>query len=341
MSPIRTAVLGFGTSGRVFHAPLLAANPDFEVAAIVTSDPDRAAAAAAEYPGARIVPTAAELLADTADLDLVVVGTPNTTHAPIAHAAIDRGLHVVLDKPVAVTVAEAEGVVDAARTAGLTLSVFQNRRWDGDFLTLRAAIDRGDLGEVRQLDTAFDWFSPVLTSRWKDTATPAEGGGMLYDLGPHLIDQAIQLFGPVAEIHAELDTRRDGGGADDDAFATLQHESGVRTRLWASSIAPAPRQRFRAVGSTAVLSFDGLDPQEPQLISGLRPGDSGYGLHSDGRTATLAGPDGTRQLDILPGDYPEYYRRLAAAIHDGAPVPVDPADSIEALRLIERARSPR
>ncbi|WP_308798541.1 Gfo/Idh/MocA family protein [Agromyces silvae] len=333
---IRTAIVGYGTAGRVFHAPLIAADPAYELATVVTGSPERAAAAAVAYPGATVVGGADALFARADEFDLVVIGSPNETHAPLALRAIDAGKHVVVDKPVAVTVAEAEAVVERAWARGVVFSVFQNRRWDGDFLTLRDVLASGELGEVRQFESAFEWFAPELGERWKDTAPHAAGGGIAYDLAPHLIDQAVQLFGPVADLHAELDVRRAGGAADDEAFISMRHGSGVRARLWMSAVAPASRPRFRVVGEHGVLTFHGLDPQEPQLIDGVRPGDPGYGRHADGRAAELEGPSGARRIPLAAGDYPAYYRALAAAITEGRPVPVDPADSIAALALIEQ-----
>ncbi|GAB3274286.1 Gfo/Idh/MocA family protein [Kineosporia babensis] len=334
---IRTAVIGFGTAGRVFHAPLVAAEPRFALSAVVTSSPERAAVVAAEYPGTVVLSSTDELFDRAEEFDLVVIGSPNETHAPLALRAIEAGLHVVIDKPIAVTAAESRQVVEAAAAAGVKLTVFQNRRWDGDFKTLQAVLEKGELGEVRQFETSFEWWSPKVTERWKDTATPQSGGGMLYDLGPHLIDQAIQLFGPVEEIHAELDARRPGAFNDDDSFMTMRHTSGVRTRMWMSAISPAPRPRFRVVGSQGVFVSEGLDPQEPQSIAGRRPGSEGFGRHDDGRTATISTPEGERAVELQAGEYLAFYRLLGDALTDSASLPIDPADSITALELIERA----
>jgi predicted dehydrogenase len=333
---IRTAVIGFGTSGRVFHAPLLRNDPAFSLDIIVTSDPTRAAAASAEYPHARILGSVDEMFAASSNLDLVVVGSPNSTHSTLATRALEAGLDVLIDKPIAVTSTEADTMLDRAAALGRRLAIFQNRRWDGDYMTIRELIRGGQLGEVHQFDSAFEWWSPAVSSRWKDTNTFDQGGGIFYDLAPHLIDQAVQLFGPVVDVHYELDTRRPGAGSDDDSFVSLQHAQGTRTRLWMSAIAPAPRQRFRIVGSKRVATISGLDPQEPQLIDGIRPGDAGYGV-SPGRSALLEGPDGSETIPVAAGDYPSFYRLLAEALRDHtAPLPVDPNDSVQVLKLIER-----
>jgi predicted dehydrogenase len=337
MTEIRTALIGFGTAGRVFHAPLVAAEPRLRLDAVVTASPDRAGAVKSEYPDAAVLAGTDELFDRADDFDLVVIGSPNSTHAPLARRAIDAGLHVVIDKPIAVTAEEAESVVAAADARGVVLTVFQNRRWDGDFLTLRDVLASGELGTIHQFESSFEWFKPELGAKWKDSTIPEAGGGILYDLGPHLIDQAIQLFGDVVEMHAELDERRPGAVSDDDSFLTLLHEGGVRSRLWMSAIAPVSRARFRVVGSRAVYTSEGLDPQEPQLIAGRRPGEPGFGVHDDGRTGTIAGPAGSRPVPLREGSYLDFYRLLGDAIVGSNPPPVDPADSIRALRIIETA----
>ena len=336
--PIRTGLIGFGTAGRVFHAPLISAAPRYELAAVVTSSADRAAVVRAEYPATDVLDDVDRLIHRAGDLDLVVIGSPNETHAPLAMRAIEAGLHVVVDKPMAVTSEAARSMAEAAARAGTSLTVFQNRRWDGDYLTLKAAVARGDLGQVQQFDSAFEWWKPTLGQRWKDTTRVESGGGILYDLGPHLVDQALQLFGEVRAVRAELDVRRPGGLADDDSFLSLHHTSGVRSRLWMSAVAPAPRPRFRVVGSRAVFRSEGLDPQEAHSIAGRRPEDQGFGLHDDGRTAVLETPGGVQPVPLLAGDYLEFYRLLADSLIHGGPVPVDPAESIRALEIIEQAQ---
>ena len=336
MDAIRTAIIGFGTAGRVFHAPLVAADPRYVLSAIVTGSPQRSLAARQEYPGTEVIADTETLFAEAERFDLVIIGSPNDSHAPLAHAAIEAGLNVVIDKPIAVTAAEAREVTAAAKAAGRVLTVFQNRRWDGDFRTLREVIDKGRLGEVRQFDSSFEWWKPEIGSRWKDLATPDAGGGILYDLGPHLIDQALQLFGDVTDVHGELDRRRAGSVSDDDSFVTLRHVSGVRTRLWMSAVAPVSRPRFRVSGSEAVFRSEGLDPQEAQSIAGLRPGQDGFGLHEDGRAAILEGPAIAEAVPLRAGDYAEFYRQLADSLREGGPLPVDPADSVRALEIIEQ-----
>lgn len=344
-NPIRTAIVGFGLGGRVFHAPLIDADPAYELVAIVTGHPERAADAHERHPGARVVADADALFGAIAsgelELDLLVVTSPNDTHAPLAHRALDAGLDVVVDKPFALTVADAAAITDHAERLGRRVTVFQNRRWDGDFRTIADLIVSGELGEVRQFESAFEWWKTEVKDRWKDVATPVEGGGILFDLGPHLIDQALQLFGPVdvagGGVHAELDIRRPGSVSDDDSFLTLHHVSGVRSRLWMSAVAPANRPRFRVVGSAAVAETWGLDPQERQLIAGIGLTDAGFGLDTEHPDAVVRTPDSAQTVALQAGDYSGYYRSLAEASRSGAPTPVDPRDSEQVLAIIEEA----
>jgi scyllo-inositol 2-dehydrogenase (NADP+) len=335
---IRTAIIGFGIGGRVFHAPLVAADTRFTVSAIVTADPTRATAARQEYVDAHIVPDADALFARD-DFDLVIITSPNATHAPLARRAIAAGAAVVIDKPIGVSSTEARSLIDDAAAAGVPLTVFQNRRWDGDFRTLRQVIAAGELGDIYQFDSAFEWWAPDIGARWKDVTTPADGGGILFDLGPHLIDQALCLFGDVVEVKAELDMRRPGAANDDDAFLALTHANGVRTRLWMSAVSPANRPRFRAVGSRAVFQSEGLDPQEQQSIAGLRPLDPGFGVPDDGRTAVVRSPGSSRAVPLQAGEHLAFYRALGDALTVGAPLPVDPRDSVRGLEIIETARA--
>ncbi|MEO3934840.1 Gfo/Idh/MocA family oxidoreductase [Micrococcaceae bacterium Sec7.4] len=342
--PIRAAVAGFGLSGSVFHAPLLAADPAFSVAVISTSDAGRQSAAAARHPGARIVDTPADILGLAGELDLLVLGTPPATHYPLAKAALEAGLDVVVDKPFAVRSAEGEELIQLAAGLGRVLTVFQNRRWDGDYLTVRGLLERGVLGTVTRFESRFERWSPDVAKAWKAAATADDGGGVLFDLGTHLLDQAVQLFGPAMVTHAELEARRPGEKTDDDVFLALRHESGVTSHLWMNMLCAQQGPRFRLLGTGGGFTKHGMDPQEPFIVAGGSPLDPDYGVE-DRDWAGLLGRDG--HLDRLPterGAYPDFYRILADKINDGGaasalPVPVDPAGPVEVLRLIEQARA--
>lgn len=337
--PIRTAVVGFGTSGRVFHALFLDADPAYSLDVIVTRDGSRRAAAAARHPSATTDATVDDLWAAADRLDLVVIGSPSGTHATLADAALDAGLDVVVDKPFAVTADEGRALIAKAARLGRTLTVFQNRRWDGDFRTVRRLVESDALGEVRRFESRFEWWKPQPPASWKTEATPAEGGGILYDLGTHLIDQAVQLFGPVAELTAEIDRRRPGAAADDDVFVALRHESGTRSHLWMNAVAPVFGPRFHVLGSRAGYTSWGLDGQEPALIAGALPTDPGFGETPEARWGVLGVDGAARPVPTDRGDYGEFYRLLTAAIREGAPVPVDPADAVAVLELIEQAHA--
>ncbi|WP_308250023.1 Gfo/Idh/MocA family protein [Sphaerisporangium fuscum] len=334
--PIRTAIIGFGTGGRVFHGPLLAADPGFDVVAVVTADPARRAQAAKDHPGAAVLRTADELFAEAGRLDLVVVTTPPDTHYDLAMAALHRGLAVVVDKPFTVRAEQGRELIAEAERRGLLLTVFHNRRYDGDFRTLRRLVADGTLGEIRSFESRFEWWKPDEPKAWKAQALPSAGGGMLFDLGPHLLDQAVQLFGPADSVHAELTRYRPGAGGDDEAFVSLVHRNGVRSHLAMSSLAPLERPRFTVVGSSAGFVKWGLDRQEPQLDSGVGPGDAEYGREPAEHWGRLGGRDGQSPVPTEPGRYPSFYQELAVALTEGGPPPVAAGDALAVIELIER-----
>ncbi|HET7502324.1 MAG TPA: Gfo/Idh/MocA family oxidoreductase [Kofleriaceae bacterium] len=337
--PLRVGLLGFGLAGRVFHAPLVAATPGLALAAVVTRDRERRAQLAAAHPAAIALDTPEALWARAAELDLIVVATPNRSHAPLAEAALAAGLPVVVDKPFAVTAAQGRALVEQARARGRMLTVFHNRRWDGGFLTVRRLIAEGALGAVRRFESRFERWSPAARGVWRESGDPRDGGGLLYDLGPHLIDQALQLFGPVRAVYAELDVRRSGVGADDDAFVALTHASGVRTQLWMSKLAAQAGPRFRVLGERAAFTKHGLDGQEPALAAGGRPGSPKWGEEPAERWGQLGEEGALRAVRTEAGCYQRFYEGVVAALRDGAPPPVDPEDAIAGLDVIEAARA--
>lgn len=340
---IRTAVVGYGLAGSVFHVPLLAANSDYSLDVVATSDAGRSAAASARLPGAAVVPDAHAVLGRAANLDLVVLATPPATHYPLARAALEAGLDVVVDKPFAVTSGQGQELIELARQRGRVLTVFHNRRWDGDFLTLRKLLAAQALGHVTRFESRFERWQPSIAKAWKARATAADGGGALFDLGSHLIDQALQLFGPATVLHAELKARRSDERADDDVFLVLRHDSGVTSHLTMNMLCAQQGPRFRMLGSIGGFTKNGVDPQEPYIAAGGSPLDPAYGQEAP-EWAGLLGRDG--HLDRLPterGAYPEFYRILAEKILDGGtasalPLPVNPEDAVEVLKIIEKAR---
>jgi len=335
-SPRRVALIGFGLAGAVIHAPLIETTPGLRLTTIVTGDPERAVRARREYPEAAVEPEAEAVWARAAEHGLVVIAAPNSAHVPLARRAIDEGLAIVVDKPLAPSSAEARELTERAAAAGVALTVFQNRRWDSDFLTLRQLIDSGELGEIHRFESRFERWRPELQdSAWRESASRAEGGGLLLDLGTHLIDQALVLFGPVSEVYGEADHRR-GGRADDDVFLALRHESGVRSHLWASSVAASRGPRMRVLGSHGAFVVDQPDGQEEELASGRRPRDASWGAEPEEGWGRLVRGDEQRLVRPQNGDWPEFYRRLSASLDGRGELPVDPRDAVATLEILER-----
>ncbi|MEV6593662.1 Gfo/Idh/MocA family oxidoreductase [Streptomyces acidicola] len=342
--PLRVALVGYGLAGSVFHAPLIAATEGLALDTVVTRNPERREQARAEFPDVRFADSPDELWDRAGELDLVVVASPNKTHVPLAKAALKAGLPVVVDKPIAGTAAEARELAALADEHGLLLSVFQNRRWDNDFLTLRALLAEGELGDVWRFESRFERWRPQPKGGWRESGDPAEIGGLLYDLGSHVVDQALVLFGPATEVYAESDVRRTGAAADDDTFIALTHASGVRTHLYVSATAAQLGPRFRVLGSKAGYVKYGLDPQEAALREGERPtAGAAWGVEPEsmwGRVGSGESPltGGGRAVATVPGDYPAYYKAVAAALREGAPNPVTAYEAAAALEVLEAAR---
>jgi predicted dehydrogenase len=309
-----------------------------ELAAIVTGNPERQREAQLVHPGATIVENAERLWENASQLDLVVIATPNRTHVPLALAALDADLNVVVDKPLAPAAVGGRQLIEAARRKARMLTVFQNRRWDGDFLTLRRLLDEGSLGVPYRLESRFDRWRPAPKSGWRERGAPEEAGGLLYDLGSHLIDQALVLFGAVSHVYAELDRRRALVEVDDDAFVALEHVSGARSHLFMSVVAAQPGPRFRITGSRAAYVKHGLDVQEAALRRGEMPGQPAWGEEPPESWGTLGSTDDHRPVRTEPGAYQRFYEGVVAAIRDGSPVPVDPEDAVAGLEIIEAAR---
>ncbi|KAB7849920.1 Gfo/Idh/MocA family oxidoreductase [Streptomyces mobaraensis] len=344
-TPLRVGLIGYGVAGSFFHAPLIAATEGLTLDTVVTANPERQRQVASEHPGARTVADPGELLARADDLDLIVVASPNRTHVPLARRALEAGLPVVVDKPLAATAAEAEELDALADRHGLLLSVFQNRRWDNDFRTVRSLIGDGSLGRVLRFESRFERWRPHLKGGWRESGDPAELGGLLYDLGSHLVDQALTLFGPVVSVYAEADVRRPGAEADDDTFIALRHAGGVRSHLWMSATTAQLGPRFRVLGSDGGYVKYGLDPQEAALREGLRPGDgtpwgveprSLWGRLGEGESPLTGGGD---PVPTLPGDYPAYYAAIVEALRTGGRPPVTAAEAAATLRVLEAAKS--
>jgi scyllo-inositol 2-dehydrogenase (NADP+) len=336
---LRVAVVGYGLAGSVFHAPLVAATPGLSLTTVVTGDPERAARARREHRGVRVEARPERVWERAQEHDLAVIATPNASHVELASGAIDADLAVVVDKPLAPTSDEARGLVERAERRGVALTVFHNRRWDSDQLTLRRLIAEGALGRVRRYESRYErWRPRPRPGAWRETTPVGRGGGLLLDLGTHLIDQALTLFGPVRSVHGEVDARR-GELADDDAFLALTHESGVRSHVWASSVCAAPGPRLRVLGSEAAYLVDELDGQEEALARGDRPAPGReWGVEPPRRWGRLVRGQSSEPVRSEPGAWPDFYAELEASLRAGSAPPVDAADAVTVLELLERAR---
>jgi predicted dehydrogenase len=338
---VRVALLGYGLAGRYFHRPLITATAGLELTTVVTRHPGRRAQARAEVPGVRLLGTADELWPLAGDHDLVVVATPTGTHTALAARAIAAGLPVVVDKPLAADAAAARRLADTAQAAGLALVPFHNRRWDSDHLTLRSLLGRGVLGDVLRYEARFERWRPTPDpSAWREALPATEGGGVLLDLGVHLVDQALDLFGPVHSVYAEVDARR--GGADDDVFVALHHGTGVRSHLWVGAMAGAPGPRLRVLGSHAAFVHDALDGQEDALRAGEDPAAAAFGAEPPARWGRLrrGEADGTGEpVPAEPGRWPAFYTGVAATLRDGDPPPVRAEEAVAGLEVLEAARA--
>ena len=340
MADLRVAIVGYGLSGRFFHAPLVAATPGLQVTFVVTASEQRRRQVVAEHPATILIERPEDLWEQTPPPDLVVVATPNDSHAALAAAALDRRIAVVVDKPLAITAEAAEALVAQAERQRVLLTPYQNRRWDTDQLTLRRLISEGALGTVVRYESRFERWRPEGSAKaWRETQPPEQGGGLLLDLGSHLVDQALVLFGPASQVYAEIEARR-GTAADDDVFIALRHAGGTLSHLWASAVAPAPGPRLRVQGSAAGFVVSALDPQEAALRDGARPGTgAGWGVPPDWEHGRLVTGDISVPVPPEPGNWPRFYELVRDALADGAPAPVDPRDAVTTLHVLEAARA--
>jgi predicted dehydrogenase len=324
-SDIGVGLIGYGLGGRAFHAPYIAVTPGMTLRAVLSRN---AAKVRADLPAMRVVPSVEALLADPA-IDLVVVSSPDLLHAEHALAAIRAGKHVLVDKPFATTLAAAREVADEAEASGRLLTVFHNRRWDADFLTLRRLINDGKLGDIAHVESHFDRWRPVpAAAGWKE----ARDGGSWLDLGPHLVDQALQLFGPPDEIVADIATLRHGSPAVDyfNVILTYPHR---RVVLRSSKLVANNGLRFAVHGTQGSWIKHGIDPQEAATLSGAVPGgdwgrDLIEGVFTDANGVASAVPNDR-------GDYRLFWAALAAAIRGEGPNPVPASEALAVMEILD------
>ena len=333
--PIRTAIAGFGLSGKIFQAPFLHADPNFELRKVYERTTERSRE---EYPYVTVVRSFEELLTD--DIDLVVISTPNDTHVPFAQLAMRAGKHVVVEKPVAATSTEAASLCRLSRQKGVTFTVFQNRRLDSDFLTVKSLIEGGALGEVLDYEAHYDRFERGVNPKpWK--AQGGAGVGVLYDLGVHIIDQAYVLFGMPNEVYADFRRQRpESPGIDN--FEVVLYYDNVKAILSAGEVVAKQGPHFMVSGRRGTFIKYGEDVQEAELLAGRRPPAEDWDTEDPSCYGKLYYDDGEKIVEqVIPtvvSSYAGYYENLYRAITRGDPLLVPPEETVEVLRIIEAAQ---
>jgi predicted dehydrogenase len=328
---MRIGLVGYGKGGRYFHAPLIASLPDATFVGVVTRSLERRLELAKDHPGAAAFDSLADLVA--AGIDAVAISTPMASRPALIKEAIERGVAVVSDKPFAVDAAQAQELVDAAERKGVMLSVYQNRRWDSDFLTVRKLIDQGRLGEITRFESRVERYSPKSVGK-------AAGGGMLRDLGSHLVDQALVLFGPVTRVYGELEFSAPDQPFDHQFFVSLTHANGVISHLWGSCLQNCPGPRFRVSGSRGCYSVDGLDCQEDAALAGLTPKSEGerWGVEDQQHWGRFEQGGQQEPVASEQGCWPDFYRQLQEALAGKGANPVNPHDAVASAKVLDAAR---
>ncbi|MGJ0947794.1 oxidoreductase [Klebsiella grimontii] len=327
---IRVGLIGYGYASKTFHAPLISGTPGMTLAAVSSSDEKKVLA---DWPAVQVMAAPQALFSDP-NIDLVAIPTPNDTHFPLAKAALEAGKHVVVDKPFTVTLAQARELEAIAKSEGRLLSVFHNRRWDSDFLTVKSLINEGLLGEVVYFESHFDRYRPQVRQRWREQGGP--GSGIWYDLAPHLLDQVVNLFGLPVSMQVDLAQLRPGSQSTDYFHAVLTWPQ-RRVVLHGTLVAAAETARFIIHGSRGSYVKYGLDPQEERLKSGERlpQEDWGYDMR-DGLLTRAEGEEITEASWLtLPGNYPAYYAAIRDALNGVGVNPVPASQAIQIMELIE------
>ncbi len=328
---LNVGLVGFGFAGKTFHAPVIRAVEGLRLTAIVQRH--GGGAPDPRYADVELVRSVDELLART--VDVVVIATPNTSHHPIAKQCLLAGRHVVIDKPFTTTLTEADELVQLGAAQRRVLSVYHNRRYVGDFVTLRALLSQGALGRVTMYESHFDRFRPELRpSAWREQSLP--GSGVWFDLGAHLLDQALVLFGTPQAISADIRTERDGAAADD-AFDVTLHYPHMRALLRGSMLAAAPGPTFAVHGTKGSYIKYGLDPQEAALKAGREPDEPDWDAEPSELYGELTGPEDTRTIPTIPSSFTHYYENVRDAILGKAQLAVTPEQARNVIRGLELA----
>lgn len=338
MSKINTALIGYGLAGSVFHAPIIDCLEDFDLKIIYTNNEERIAKIRERYPETDIASDPEAIFRDD-KIELVVVATLNEHHFELAEKAILAGKNVIVDKPVTIASADADRLIRLAQEKGVMLSVFQNRRWDGDFLTVKKVIKSGMLGRIAEYESHFDRFRNSNKGNWREAAGP--GSGMLYDLGPHLLDQALDLFGLPEAVTADLRLQRECAETVD-YFEVILHYPGLKVTLKVGMLVKIPLPRFILQGENGSFVKFGLDVQEDDLASGFTPLNlTNWGQEPEEQygkiSAIVNGVDFTGTVESEPGDYREYYRNIADVLLRNGDLIVKPQHAANNIKIIEQA----
>lgn len=326
---IRVALIGYGFVGKTFHAPLIASVAGLRLSVVSSGSADKVKK---DLPAVKVVATAEAAINDP-EVDLVVIASPNDTHAPLAEKALNAGKHVVVDKPFTLTLDEARSLAALANQKKLLLSVFQNRRWDSDFLGVRKVIDGGMIGEVKHFESHMDRFRPVVRDRWREQDLP--GSGLWFDIGPHLVDQALQVFGLPETVSGDLAILRTGASTNDWAHVTLSYP-GHKVILHASMLTAGGVSRFTVHGDKGSLVKQSPDQQESQLLAGILPGSESWGKDSDDLVIYNADQQSIR-IPTPQGDQRQYYFQICEALSHGKVNPVSPVQAIAVMAVLEAA----
>ena len=336
----KVVIFGYGLAGRVFHGSLIAAEPNLEVVGILTTNPERQAQAQTDFPHALITGDIQQLW--SLNPDLAVVAGANVTHVPLATDALNRRINVVIDKPIAADAASVQLLAQAASNNRVHIFPFQNRRWDSDYLTLLKAVQGGTLGALHRFESRLQRFRLLSKGGWRDSSAPEDLGGVLYDFAPHVVDQAMDLMGPVTSVHAFARTVRETPVSDDDLVLILTHESGALSFLVGSLATAIPESRFELYGNRGAARIRATDTQEDRLKGGEIPGPD-WGIEPESSVIELwvSNDSGDVNYHTLPserGSWPNYYSEIAAALRgEGAPtVSIDQA--IQTMRVMDAAR---
>jgi predicted dehydrogenase len=334
--PVRIGVVGYGLGGRAFHAPLIASATECALVGVVTTNADRRAQLAEDHPGVAALDDLGALV--DAGAEAVAISSTTGTHSELTDAALDLGLHVVCDKPLAIDAAHAAASIARAQARGRLLTAYQNRRWDSDFLTIKKLLAEGVLGEVYRFESRFERWAPgAPRAWWRAELPPEQGGGVRLDLITHLLDQSMQLFGPVASVYAEIGVRRSASTAEDDVCVLVTHVDGTSAQLFANTMSGDVSRRFRVLGTEGAYVVGGVDGQEDALRAGATPASAGdtWGMEPEAAWGHLARGG---ELTVVPserGRWDSFYPAFARAVRGEGELPVDPYEALDVLKVLD------